>query len=241
MDTPQEGDDMDSRDNVRERFDALEQRTEQLQQHTRMVERRLWWWRGLACGGMVLGLLSGALPSGKTVDAQQGGLPARVAALEEKLVAVTFNSASNELVITKANLRIVNGLGTTNTTNGLGNVLVGYNEERRSGQDDIRSGSHNVVVGEQHNFSRFGGLVVGFFNEISGDFASISGGARNTASGAFSSVSGGDSNTASSAFSSVSGGDSNSASGEFSSVSGGTNRSAPGTEDWAAGPLFADN
>ena len=36
---------MDSIDNVPERFEALEQRTEQLHQHTRTVERRLRWWR----------------------------------------------------------------------------------------------------------------------------------------------------------------------------------------------------
>jgi hypothetical protein len=45
---------MDSMDNFRERFEALEQRTEQLQHHTRTVERRLRWWRGLACGFLVL-------------------------------------------------------------------------------------------------------------------------------------------------------------------------------------------
>jgi hypothetical protein len=73
MDHPQEDAHMDSMDNIGERFAALEQRTEQLQQQTRTVERRLRWWRGLACGAIVLGLLSGALPSGKTVDAQQGG------------------------------------------------------------------------------------------------------------------------------------------------------------------------
>jgi aspartyl/asparaginyl beta-hydroxylase (cupin superfamily) len=44
MHEPQEGDDMDSMDNIRERFEALEQRTERLQQHARMVEQRLRWW-----------------------------------------------------------------------------------------------------------------------------------------------------------------------------------------------------
>ena len=53
---------MDSIDHFRERFEALEHATEQLQQHTRMVERRLRWWRGLACGFLLLGLLTGALP-----------------------------------------------------------------------------------------------------------------------------------------------------------------------------------
>ena len=42
--------------------------------------------------------------------------------------------------------------------------------------ENIRTGSHNVVVGQRHNFSRFGGLVVGDHNTISGDFASVSGG-----------------------------------------------------------------
>src|SRR4029450_2688389 len=197
---------MDSMDSFRERFEALEQRTEQLQQHTRMVERRLRWWRGIAWGVMVLGLLSGALPSGKPVDAQQGGLPARVAALEDKLAAVTFDATANELVITGANLRIGNGLGTRDTTNGLGNLIVGYNESRQeisgcSGSTeprciDNRTGSHDVVVGRFNNFSSFGGLVVGFFNEISGRYASVSGGVLNTASGVTASVSGGVNNTA---------------------------------------------
>lgn len=54
---------MDSSDNFHERFKALEQRTEQLQQYTRMVKRRLRWWRGLACGFLLLGLFTWALPS----------------------------------------------------------------------------------------------------------------------------------------------------------------------------------
>ena len=52
-------------------------------------------------------------------------------------------------------------------------------------------GSHNVVVGQWHNFSRFGGLVVGHSNTISGDYAVVSGGYRNEASGDDAAVSGG--------------------------------------------------
>jgi hypothetical protein len=150
---------MDSMDNFRERFEALEQRTEQLQQHTRTVERRLRWWRGMASSVLILGLLSWALPSGK---AQGPGLEQRVTALEQKIGHVTFNSASNELTITGANLRIVNGLGATGTTNGLGNLIVGYNEPRTHppGIPNTRTGSHNVVVGMAHNFSSFGGWLL---------------------------------------------------------------------------------
>ena len=73
---------MDSMDNVRERVAALEQQTEQwkqqtqalevqthaLQVHTRTVERRLRWWRGTACGVLLLGLVSLPLPSGTAQD-----------------------------------------------------------------------------------------------------------------------------------------------------------------------------
>ena len=38
MHAPQEGDDMDSRDTVRERFAALEQRTEHLKHQTQVLE-----------------------------------------------------------------------------------------------------------------------------------------------------------------------------------------------------------
>jgi hypothetical protein len=61
---------------------------------------------------------------------------------------------------------------------------VGYNETRGDGTH-TRTGSHNVVVGQQHNFSSFGGLVVGAFNTISGAFAAVSGGADGTAEEAF--------------------------------------------------------
>jgi hypothetical protein len=101
----------------------------------------------------------------------------------------------------------------------MGNLIVGYNKLRpppepepeastadRSAPVNVRTGSHNVVVGQEHNFSRFGGLVVGDGNTISGEFAAVSGGGGNTASGIGAVVSGGQGNIASGDFSSVSGG-----------------------------------
>ena len=56
------------------------------------------------------------------------------------------------------NVRIVDGSGTTDgTPTGLGNLIVGYNELR--GSDDDRTGSHNMVAGTEHNYTRVGGLV----------------------------------------------------------------------------------
>jgi hypothetical protein len=187
----------------------LQTRLEALEQRTQTVARQLRWWRGLAGALVVLGLLTWGLSSGTAQEAQKKkDLEERVAALEDLLMH--FSRKGNEVTITGANLHIVNGLGSTDCTNeqeepipdcpnGLGNLIVGYNESRTpiTNEEDIRTGSHNVVVGSHHNFSRFGGLVVGNTNTISGDFAVVSGGQSNTASGHGSVVSGGTENTAS--------------------------------------------
>jgi hypothetical protein len=227
-------------DQLRERLDALESQVHTLTQHTHTVNRRLRWWRGLACGLAVAGLLGWGLPlglareDGAEKDKDQKDLAQRVVALEQLLKP--FSREGNEVFITGANLHIRNGQGSTATANELGNLIVGYNELRaddptcgdfRISCEDFRTGSHNVVVGKGLNFSRFGGQVVGIFNTISGDWSSVSGGHGNTASNTWSSVSGGFRNTASGTSASVSGGVSNTASGDgASSVSGGSRNEA---------------
>src|SRR5262245_36805743 len=159
---------MESMDNVRERMEALEQQMRALGADTRTVERRLRWWQGFACGLVLLALMSRALRSGTAADTQPGAMAERMATLENKMSAMTFDGTANEVVITGANLRIVNGLGSTDTTNGVGNLIVGYNELRDApNSPDVRTGSHNVVAGIRHNFSGYGGLVVGDLHDIS--------------------------------------------------------------------------
>ncbi len=110
--------------------------------------------------------------------------------LTEKLAPLS--RAGNDLVLSGVNLRIVNGMGQTATTNGLGNLLLGYNESRGTFVPaDDRTGSHNLVVGRMNNYLSYGGLVAGHFNEIAGPFATVTGGTVNTASGEAASVSGG--------------------------------------------------
>ncbi len=190
------------------------------------------------------------------------------------------------------NVQIVNGTGTTNgPTNGVGNLIVGYNEPRSINGEcsnpfyydqlscislgffwalEFREGSHNLVVGKEHNFSSYGGLVAGFrnsirqwsasvsggadnransgaasvsggqFNNALSDYSSIGGGGFNQARGQVSSVSGGRSNITYGDFSSVSGGQGNDAWGEYSTVGGGYLREVLGEWDWSAGALFQD-
>lgn len=95
------------------------------------------------------------------------------------------------IVVTGANVHIRNGMTTTNTTNSLGNLVLGYNE---TAQGVARDGSHNLVSGQGNSFRSFGGLVFGMNNVISGPYATILGGGTNQATGAYSSVIGGQGN-----------------------------------------------
>lgn len=183
-----------------------------------------------------------------TIEDQQ----TRLGELEDLLVH--FGRDGDEISITGANLHVVNGTGGTNWANGLGNIIIGYNEPRDStGLNDDRSGSHMLVLGQWNNYSSYGGIVTGRLNTTSGPFSSvtgghdnvasgdessISGGSHNEASGFFSSVTGGDGNVASGANSSVSGGFKNKASNTRSSVTGGSNNEAKGLSSWVSGGRF---
>lgn len=143
------------------------------------------------------------------------------------------------VLFTGANVHIRSGSEATDDggdLTGLGNLVVGYNEPP---DNEARIGSHNLVIGREHRYSSFGGLVAGFRNTISGEEASVSGGTLNEASGNAASVSGGRNNTAGinpgnvncfnpdtnepndTTGASVSGGENNIACGLSASVSGG--------------------
>ena len=118
-------------------------------------------------------------------------------------------------------MHVRSGSGATDgAVNGLGNLIVGYDED---GGGDIKNGSHNLVIGQNHTYTNYGGLVAGSDNAVTGTNASVSGGRLNVASGDDASVSGGSNNTAS---------------GDNASVSGGQSRTALGTDDWRGGSLL---
>jgi uncharacterized coiled-coil protein SlyX len=181
-----------------------------------------------------------------------------VMALESYLTVDTLSDSRGPLVqLAGVNLQVINGQGSTETANGLGNLIIGYDEADASGTghctigwysgggvptdstncataggtwttSGFKSGSHFLVTGSQNNYSRWGGLLAGFRNTASYDYASVSGGTANTASGIRASVSGGLFNTASWAHASISGGYRNTAGAETASVSGGGYNTASG-------------
>ncbi len=152
--------------------------------------------------------------------------------------------AGPHLIIEGANVHVRSGSGGTSdacdyrdpdfpnceSLTGLGNLIIGYNEKHGKGgrpdPEEVRTGSHNLVVGVHHSYSSFGGFVAGRMNAVTGWNASVCGGAVNEASGPFSSVGGGVRNVAS---------------GDLASVSGGQDREAPDEFNWAAGSLSEPN
>ena len=171
----------------------------------------------------------------------------RAAALEGLLAGVSRRGSV--LRFAGMNVQVVNGAGDTAAVNGLGNLVVGYNEDATTsgcqfgdpcqrdgdGAADVRSGSHMLVVGPYHTYSGYAGIVAGLNNTASGRYASVTGGHRNTASGRYASVAGGGGNTASGIVASVAGGNGNTASDDYASVAGGQSNMASGISASVAG------
>lgn len=150
--------------------------------------------------------------------------------------------------VTDVNVQVVNGLGATNgypadplaidtgltQTNGLGNLILGYNELGNPSGDD-RTGSHNLLVGLRVGASSFGGLAAGLGNRTSGPYATVTGGASNHSSGVAASISGGNSGLASGDAASITGGQVNTASALRSTVLGGSFNQAQSQEGVVVG------
>jgi hypothetical protein len=201
---------------------ALAARVSGLEQAKQHLGRRLWLARGAALLCLVVGLLTGAPHVGV---AQGGTMEQQLAVVEGKLARVSVANNGADIIISGANLNIVNGAGNTQTANGLGNLILGYNEPRGGGAD-FRTGSHNLVIGQQSNYTSFGGIIGGYQNQISGPFAHVLTGYRNGALNFYACVVTGEANNAANNYAAILGGDRNVASDRKSSVSGGFNNSA---------------
>lgn len=191
---------------------------------------------------------------GASLKARLRALEARVAALEARgaaceQLAPLANYVTVEpgelngvkgphVLFTGVNVHVRSGVPATyqdglrgaplGPSDGLGNLIVGWNEVRDPNQNegtlasDDRYGSNNLVVGYGHVFKGDGGFVAGWLNHLPfRRAASVAGGLWNTASGWAASVAGGYGNEATNNGASVSGGNWNVASGEYSSVTGG--------------------
>jgi hypothetical protein len=133
------------------------------------------------------------------------------------------------IVFQGANVHVRSTTSETDTT-GTGNLIVGWDENPTTTPAGYRSGSNNLVCGNQQEFSKYGGFVAGYANGLTDAYATVAGGSYNNASGYCATVSGGNSNLADAAYSAVSGGASNYAgsNGVSAVVSGGRSNGANG-------------
>jgi hypothetical protein len=169
------------------------------------------------------------IPAGITrdteLDAEVNTLKNRIATLETAVAQLVsllegVTRDDNEITFSGVNVHIVSGSGTTyGTINGLGNLIVGYNEKRGNDEDD-RSGSHNIIVGKKHNYSSYAGIVSGDENSLNNSYCSVSGG-HNVANGSRSTINGGRNNETAELYACVTGGQHNIASGYAAFVGGG--------------------
>ena len=153
-----------------------------------------------------------------SLQKQITALQAQVTALQQNnalklapFVTVNANPENNvpgpNITFHGANIHIVNGMGATQLMNGLGNLIIGYDEfEVPNTLFPVggRTGSHNVIIGKSHCWfgtnttgnsagTAYGNLmagesnwtmtagqfVAGFENEVVGRWASILGGSNN--------------------------------------------------------------
>ena len=131
------------------------------------------------------------------------------------------------------NVQVVSGLGHEEELNGEGNLVIGYDANLGvlralySEPAAVDSGSNNLIVGEEQEFTSFGGIDAGVGNSIVGPYASVTGGILNT-SGERATVTGGGFNNATGEAAVVGGGYENTAKGRDSSIFGGKKLTASG-------------
>ena len=161
----------------------------------------------------------------KTITSLKGQLTSAKPVLQLAPYVSVARGAMNgvsgpNIVFRGANVQVKSATGEDDTT-GTGNLIVGWNDNPSAFTTGYRSGSNNLVSGDNQTFTSYGCFLAGGYNTVGASLASVGGGLDNTASNSEATVSGGANNVASGWLSAVSGGNSNAASGMNAVVSGG--------------------
>jgi hypothetical protein len=161
--------------------------------------------------------------------------------------------------LSAVNLQIVNGAGKTASVNGTGNLVLGYAENPTS---QPQTGSHDLILGQNQGYTGYAGLLAGYGNTASGnyatvtggtdhpgEYATVTGGAGNHATGQASGITGGCDNLtgtgtnpstscAATGIQTILGGQQNQATGTLATISGGRDNIASGSGSSVSGGQF---
>lgn len=81
-------------------------------------------------------------------------------ALQALLACIDPSSNANEMIFSGCNVNIRNGDNTSDSANMAGNLIIGYNEGFGS-----RTGSHNLIIGPNHDYNGTSGIIAGNANQ----------------------------------------------------------------------------
>ena len=112
--------------------------------------------------------LSGELQS---LRSDLGTLQDQTHGVEDLLAYVEVDPVAHDIVVSGANLRLDNGSGDTDTANGLGNLVIGYDEDDDASEP--REGSHNLVIGKENGYEGVASIVHGSWSVSDEDYAAV--------------------------------------------------------------------
>lgn len=141
----------------------------------------------LAAGflAQTFGLVPQAARSPVGLTAEQARILAHMSLVD---VDDGFGNPLPTIRIEGVNVQIVNGKGKTYLVNGLGNLIVGYHDAIAPSN---RTGSHNVIIGSDNDYSSYSGLCSGGGNELLAPAATALSSSANMVAGGYSVVLGG--------------------------------------------------
>src|SRR5207248_6014134 len=110
-------------------------------------------------------VVSGGSEGSCASDARRVALPASAEeqhTLLSILPHISFVSGHKRTIrLHGVNVQVVNGTGGTETANGLGNLIIGYNGHSHT---ETQTGSHNLALGIDQSFTSYGVLLCGELN-----------------------------------------------------------------------------
>ncbi|KAF7775249.1 hypothetical protein PCIT_a1398 [Pseudoalteromonas citrea] len=174
-----------------------------------------------------------------------------------------MTKVDNTLVINGCNLHLANGSNKTHqhsdgtsSANGLGNLILGYNVINTSTgtPEQAHSGSHNLVIGDGHNYQSTGAIiagannrvtsrsavVAGVFNQVNGIASTVLSGSYHEVHGDYSIIFGGAANTIAAGvnWGSISAGESHNVEAHLASIVGGRHNTAKARASAISGGQF---